>query len=264
MRALLLLLLPGILLAQSDSRLSTETMPRLEDALIPLPEPLTGTFVRENLDSLKSTPAPRPDELLKQVVNELKTRQFSQALPKLEYLQALRPSEPDILILRGCIYAESGHPEMAENIFRRAIAIAPAHPWARLNLAEAQLAQKKYADAEATLSVLAVTRPESEVVRFKLILALVLQKKTPAAEQECNTSRSMLPLPPIIMPARRLLLARATQSSRTNPSSRDDTLMARRRSVILIARWSPRAGFRRRPESFPVARRLESGRLETL
>lgn len=182
---LLVLLAPGLLLAQSDFRLSTAAMPNLEDALIPLPAPLADLVVREELDAIKA-PTPKPDELLKQVVNELKTRQFAQALPKLEYLQSIRPSEPDVLILRGCIYAESGHPEKAEAIFRKAILIAPSHPWARLNLAESQFTQKKFADAEATLTILASTRPESEVVRFKLILAEILQKKFEPAEQELH------------------------------------------------------------------------------
>ena len=187
MRTLLLIALfaPGLLLAQSDFRLSTADMPHLEDALVPLPAPLGDLVVREELDPIK-TPTLKPDELLKQVVNELKTRQFTRSLAKLEYLQSIRPSEPDVLILRGCIYAESGHPDKAEAIFRKAILIAPAHPWARLNLAEAQFSQKKFADAEATLTVLVSTRPESEVVRFKLILALILQKKFEPAEQELH------------------------------------------------------------------------------
>lgn len=164
-------------------------MPKLEDALIPLPPPLGDTMVRESLD-MSRTPKPKPEEVLKQAVNALKTRQFAEALPQLEYLQALQPTkgaqvtDPDLLILRGCIYAESGHQEPAEKIFKKTVLISPSHPWARLNLAESQLAQKKYADAENTLSILALSRPESEVVRFKLILALALQKKFPSAEQE--------------------------------------------------------------------------------
>ncbi len=164
-------------------------MPKLEDAIIPLPPPLGDTMVRESLETYR-TPRPKPEEVLKQVVNALKTRQFVGALPKLEYLQSLQPTkgaqvtDPDLLILRGCIYAESNHQASAESIFKKTVLIAPTHPWARLNLAESQLSQKKYSDAENTLSILALSRPESEVVRFKLILSLALQKKFPSAEQE--------------------------------------------------------------------------------
>jgi predicted Zn-dependent protease len=178
-----LLFLPSFVWAQSDFKLSTESMPALEDALIALPPPMSDSVVREALES-KDIVRPKGEEILKQVVNALKTRQFSQALPKLEYLQGLRTQEPDLLILRGCIYAESGRADVAEGLFRKTISIAPSHPWARLNLAEALLTQKKYPEAEANLTILSSIRPESEVVRFKLILALVLQKKIKLAEQE--------------------------------------------------------------------------------
>ena len=158
-------------------------MPRLEDAIIPLPEPFGNLVVRDTLDGTPPT-LPKTEEVLKQTVNDLKTRQFANSLPRLEYLQKQRPGEPDLLILRGCIYAESGKPEAAEKLFIKAIEIAPSHPWARLNLAEAQMAQKKYQEAEKTLTILRLTRPESEVVRFKLILSQVLQKKFTEAEQE--------------------------------------------------------------------------------
>ena len=171
--------------AQSDFKLSTATMPNLEDALTELPAPIGEAVVRESLDSYQKK-TPKADEVLKQIINALKTRQFAEALPKLEYLQGLRPTEPDLLILRGCLYAESGHPEVAEAIFKKAILIAPSHPWARLNLAEALVTQKKYSEAETTLWILSATRPESEVVRFKLIIALALQKKISSAEQELH------------------------------------------------------------------------------
>jgi predicted Zn-dependent protease len=180
---LLLAFSPGLVCAQSDFRLTTAPLPRLEDALIPLPAPLGDAMVRETLDS--KVTLPKPEELLKQVVNQLKTRQFEQALPRLEYLQSLRPTgDPDILILRGCVYAESGRPDIAESIFRKVVVIVPTHIWARLNLAEALLTQQKYAEAEQELSILSAARPESEVVRYKLILAMALQKKIAPAEQE--------------------------------------------------------------------------------
>ena len=197
---------PTILFAQSDFRLSTAEMPRLEDALIPLPAPMADTVVRESLDGTKA-PEPKPDEILKKVLNGLKTRQFAETLPMLEYLEKARPSEPDVLILRGCVYAESGHPDAAEQLFRKAILIAPAHPWARLNLAEAQLSQKKFAEAERTLSLLAATRPESEVVRFKLILALALQNKIAAAEQELQELEEYVSTPSYLFAAAAIAFA---------------------------------------------------------
>jgi len=177
-----LLLAPVFAVTQPDFRLAMDDLPKPRE-LSSLPLPLGEIALRERLDgsTLKRPPA---EEVLKQAVDALKTHQFESALPKLEYLQSLRPSDPDILILRGCIYAEAGHNAEAEAIFKKAILIAPAHPWARLNLAEAQLSQKKFPDAETTLSILSSTRPESEVVRFKLIITLVLQKKTAAAERE--------------------------------------------------------------------------------
>ncbi len=178
-----LVLFPLLARAQSDFSLSTADLPKLEDAIIAIPPPMTEPYVRQSLD-MGSVALPKPEELLKQVVNGLKTRQFASALPKLEYLQALQPNEPDLLILRGCLYAELGRPDAAEGIFKKVIVLAPSQPFARLNLSEALLSQKKFAEAEQTLVILSSKRPESEVVRFKLVMALVLQKKFARAEQE--------------------------------------------------------------------------------
>ena len=59
----------------------------------------------------------------------------------------------------GTAFYERGHAELAEDLFRRALARNAAHPAATVGLAEALLTQQRYADVVGDLAELPVGTP---------------------------------------------------------------------------------------------------------
>ncbi len=84
------------------------------------------------------------------------------------------PKRPDIRNLRGAILARQKRYDQAVEQFNAALAIDPNFYQAKLNLAEVNLYQGKYAEAAQHYEELQKLDPESELLQFKLILCALL------------------------------------------------------------------------------------------
>jgi tetratricopeptide (TPR) repeat protein len=84
------------------------------------------------------------------------------------------PKRPDIRNLRGAIFAKQKRYDQAVEQFDAALAIDPNFHQAKLNLAEVNLYQGKYAEAAQHYEELQRLDPESELLQFKLILCALL------------------------------------------------------------------------------------------
>jgi len=84
------------------------------------------------------------------------------------------PKRPDIWNLRGAIFARQKRYDQAVEQFNAALAIDPNFYQAKLNLAEVNLYQGKYAEAAKHYEELRKLDPDSELLQFKLILCALL------------------------------------------------------------------------------------------
>jgi tetratricopeptide (TPR) repeat protein len=84
------------------------------------------------------------------------------------------PKKPEIRNLRGAIFARQKRYDQAIEQFDAALAIDPNFYQAKLNLAEVNLYQGKYAEAAQRYEELQRLDPESELLEFKLILCAIL------------------------------------------------------------------------------------------
>ncbi len=82
----------------------------------------------------------------------------------------------------GTAFYERGHAELAEDLFRRALARNAAHPAATVGLAEALLTQKRYADVVGDLSELSIGTPAFLALQRSRALAAVAAGDAAAAE----------------------------------------------------------------------------------
>ena len=84
------------------------------------------------------------------------------------------PKRCDIRNLRGAIFARQKRYDQAVEQFEAALAIDPNFYQAKLNLAEVNLDQGKYAEAARLYKELQRLDPESELLQFELILCALL------------------------------------------------------------------------------------------
>jgi tetratricopeptide (TPR) repeat protein len=84
------------------------------------------------------------------------------------------PKKPDIPNLRGAIFTRQKRYKEAEEQFDRALALDPNFDQAKLNLAEVNLLQGKYAEARQLYEDLQKIDPASELLQFKLVLCALL------------------------------------------------------------------------------------------
>jgi tetratricopeptide (TPR) repeat protein len=84
------------------------------------------------------------------------------------------PKKPDIPNLRGAIFAKQKRYSEAAEQFNSALARDPNFYQAKLNLAEVNLQQGKYAESGQLYEELQKIDPASELLQFKLILCALL------------------------------------------------------------------------------------------
>jgi tetratricopeptide (TPR) repeat protein len=91
-----------------------------------------------------------------------------------EAAERANPKRPDIPNLRGAILTKQKHYDQAVEQFNAALALDPNFYQAKLNLAEVNLRQGKFADAARLYEEMQRLDPESELLQFKLILCALL------------------------------------------------------------------------------------------
>jgi tetratricopeptide (TPR) repeat protein len=88
--------------------------------------------------------------------------------------EKVAPKKPDIPNLRGAILTKQKRYREAVEQFNAALALDPNFYQAKLNLAEVNLRQGKYAEARQLYEELQKLDPVSELLQFKLILCALL------------------------------------------------------------------------------------------
>ncbi|MDX6376718.1 MAG: hypothetical protein QOE98_1021 [Gaiellaceae bacterium] len=100
----------------------------------------------------------------------------------LERLQAAGNDTATWWLFLGTAFYERGHADLAEGLFRRALARNASHPAATVGLAEALLTQKRYADVIADAAELSLGTPAFLALQRSRALAAVAAGDVGAAE----------------------------------------------------------------------------------
>ncbi len=111
-------------------------------------------------------------------VKAFNSGKFEEAARLAEVAEKANPKKPDIPNLRGAIFTRQKHYKEAEEQFEAALALDPDFNPAKLNLAELNLLEGKYAEARQLYEELQKADPASELVQFKLVLCTLFSGDT--------------------------------------------------------------------------------------
>ena len=120
---------------------------------------------------------------------KLKEKDFDSALRLLDEAIALDPKPAEALNLRGALDFYRGNYRAAEAYFRKALAADPSNWPAKFDLAEIAFVEKDYPKArtqyEGMLGSTSVAKQpvERELLQYKIVLSLLLDGKSAAAEK---------------------------------------------------------------------------------
>ena len=161
---------------------------------VPSNDQVTDTFPTEKKidlpENIEVTPTPKPVEdyklILKQARLAYHQKNYDEALEKVRKVESLKPDQPEIINFRGAIYAETGRYAEAVELYKKSLAIEPNSFWPAFNIAEVDFIQKKYSDARTKLQEMMVKLPNHELLRFKIILTYLLEKKDEEAKAELD------------------------------------------------------------------------------
>jgi tetratricopeptide (TPR) repeat protein len=117
---------------------------------------------------------PGPDASFNAAVQAFNAGKLEDAERLADAAEEANPKRPDIRNLRGAILARQKRYDQAVEQFNAALTIDPNFYQAKLNLAEVNLHQGKYAEAAQHYEELQKIDPESELLQFKLILCALL------------------------------------------------------------------------------------------
>ncbi len=136
----------------------------------------------------EAAPTPSPEvlkarESLGRFATLFSQRRFARAAEALKEAEAVMPDAPEVISSRAALLAETGQIAEARVIYQKLVDQAPDSFVPQFNLAELLAMERRYADAKAAFEALLVKFPESEFVKFKLILmSLALKDQKEALE----------------------------------------------------------------------------------
>jgi tetratricopeptide (TPR) repeat protein len=110
------------------------------------------------------------------------SREFPEALAKLDEADQIKADVPDTYMMRGAIYAEQHAYEKAEDAFEKAGKLNPGDFWPQYNLASLLLLEKKYGEAAPAFEKLAVYKGHEDLIQFKTVFCYVLAGKPEEAK----------------------------------------------------------------------------------
>ncbi len=128
----------------------------------------------------------RGDVLLQAGIDALERREYTSALRSLLDAVKYNPKSPMIWTDLGIAYAGKNEPGKAEECWRKAIQLDPAHNDARLNLGILYIGKKKYPEGEKMLKEAAkdISYQKLDQVAYQLAQLYLSQNKTLLAEQQ--------------------------------------------------------------------------------
>ena len=108
------------------------------------------------------------------------------ALEKASKADAIKPDQPEVINFIGAIHAESGRYPEAIQFYEKSLSLNPKSFWAAFNVAEVDFIQQKYSEARTKFQNLMQAFPNHELLRFKIVLAYLLEKNDAAAKAELD------------------------------------------------------------------------------
>jgi tetratricopeptide (TPR) repeat protein len=147
--------------------------------------------------SLAGAPLPEPEvlQMLLQAQEMKQQGRFTDALAKLDEVEAVAPQHPQLSNLRGTLYLTPGLRDLdrAARLFDEAVARNPGEFSSRFHRAEVEYVRQDWAAAHARLQQLLVEFPKlpqpiRHMVLFKRLVCEVKLERLPAAEQTLKDS----------------------------------------------------------------------------
>jgi Flp pilus assembly protein TadD len=129
------------------------------------------------------------DAALERATSAFNKGKFEEAEKQADAAERGGCKKSDVANLRGAIYTKQKRYDDAVEQFNQALAVDAKYYPARLNLAEAELLQGKYTDAQKEYEALKEQDPTSEVVDFKLVLCFLLQGQDAKANATADTMK---------------------------------------------------------------------------
>lgn len=125
---------------------------------------------------------------LNDISDQIRKKNFAEALAALDLLETEYPNDPRILMTRGAASAGQREYPQALAAFQKAYDLAPSIPATLMNLAEIEFVMGHYAEAEPRYRKLHKLQPKNALILFRLYLCALLQKKPDEAGALLNSS----------------------------------------------------------------------------
>ncbi|SDU08432.1 Tetratricopeptide repeat-containing protein [Verrucomicrobium sp. GAS474] len=143
----------------------------------PVPPPASNT-----------PPPPTPDQIAKwqQVLTNFGAEKYADALAGVEDLIRARPTDNQLLLVRGNILLKLERWAPATDQFNAVLKITPKDASARYGLGEVAYYQKKYADARAVYQQLNADDPKNDLFTYKIFLTYLMEDNLTEAKNRLD------------------------------------------------------------------------------
>lgn len=163
-----------------------EVAPPAPQMRSPLPSPTAPPD--EPADEVKVAPNEVHTEQIPQLLGEvshlLVQGEFDSALDKINVVLSIAPQNPTAYLLRGTIYGQQKHWDLAELDLRKGLQWDDRNPELRYNLAEVQFKQKKYDQARSGFGALRDDPEIGDLATYKVFLCDLLGSHEDIAASE--------------------------------------------------------------------------------